>query len=214
VLGPGTSVVEAIKTKTPGKREGDVWYGYTSPWKDELFATDQHITEWEGWGPQVGLQTRQYRACDIDDDDPARADELEKLAVLHLGWGAPVRFRRNSGRRLLVYLWKSDAGYAGKARIAYKPPGWKEGEPLCAVEVLGKGQQFQAEGIHKSGVSHEWRYDCHPCDMKPDDYPTIGREELDAFRAAVRTTVEAWGGLIVQDTVAGGTSAKKGPRPV
>jgi hypothetical protein len=209
VLGPGTSVDEAIKTKTPGKRDGDVWWGYTGPWSDELFATKEEMKKWDGWGAQVGLQTREYRACDIDDDEPARADQLEKLAVLHLGWGAPVRFRRNSGRRLLVYLWKSDAGYAGKVRIAYKPPGWKVGDALSAVEVLGKGQQFQAEGIHKSGVPLEWRYDCHPCDMKADDYPIFGRGELDAFRDAVGTTVKAWGGVIVRDTVARGAKAAK-----
>jgi hypothetical protein len=209
-IGPRSSVSKDDRGKVPGVRKGDVWYGLQGQWPDKT-PKRTALQKWEGWGAYIGLQARKLRGCDIDDDDPARADAIEALAVSHFGRGAPVRFRRNSGRRLLVIHWKDDAGGARKVRLAYKPPDWKKGDPLCAVELLGKGQQFVAEGMHKSGVPLEWRNGLHPCDLPIEDYPEIGPVEVDAFFAALLELLEHHGCTLVERASIAGTPGDRRP---
>lgn len=93
----------------------------------------------------TGVLCDGLRALDIDLDDAELAARIEAEATSRFGT-APVRWRENSGRRLLVY------------RAA-------EGEPPKRVltgtagklEVLGRGQQFHAYGRHPSGALLRWR---------------------------------------------------------
>ena len=58
------------------------------------------------------------RAFDIDVEDPAKVKELEELAVFHLGC-APVRYRDNSPRILLLY--RAAEGSPPKRSIGKEP---------------------------------------------------------------------------------------------
>src|ERR1700760_608531 len=44
-LGPGTSVSEAMKTKTPGRFDRYEWWGLRGAWKDELFPSKKDLKE-------------------------------------------------------------------------------------------------------------------------------------------------------------------------
>ena len=64
---------------------------------------------------------------------------------------APVRFRRNSPRRLMLY--RAAHGEPPKRSIVGANHAT---ERACKIEILGKGQQFAAFGIHDSGAELEW----------------------------------------------------------
>jgi bifunctional DNA primase/polymerase-like protein len=108
-------------------------------------AVVEHV---EAVALNTGVLCDGLRALDIDIDDTAVAAQVQRLALRTLG-EAPTRWRPNSRRRLLLY------------RAA-------EGEPrknFCkgkfgAVEVLGRGQQFVAYGVHPTGAALAW----HPAD--------------------------------------------------
>jgi hypothetical protein len=61
--------------------------------------------------------------------------------------GAPVRFRGNSYRRLI--LLRAAEGEPPKITI---PAVSHTTEHACKIEVSGKGQQFVALGEHESGA--------------------------------------------------------------
>ena len=87
----------------------------------------------------TGILCYGLRALDVDVDDPALAEQLEALATETLG-PAPVRWRANSGRRLLLY--RSAEGAAGRAGGARRGAGRRSGDcwqrDLCGTR-RGRG---------------------------------------------------------------------------
>jgi putative DNA primase/helicase len=93
----------------------------------------------------TGILCDGLRAIDIDVDDPDRAGRVKSLAIQMLG-DAPMRYRANSPRVLLVY--RAASGEPEKKALA-----GSHGK----VEVLGRGQQFAAYGTHETGAALEWQ---------------------------------------------------------
>lgn len=92
----------------------------------------------------TGLLCDGLRAIDVDVDDVALAADVRCLAALTLG-ETIVRTRTNTGRCLLVYR----AAGGGPRKRALNGLSGK-------IEVLGRGQQFVAFGMHPSGVPLDW----------------------------------------------------------
>ena len=94
----------------------------------------------------TGILCDGLRAIDIDFDDPETAELLRMVADLYLGF-APMRTRSNSGRCLLVY----------RAAVGEPPKRtFVAASGLGKIEVLGRGNQFVADGLHYSGARLEW----------------------------------------------------------
>lgn len=104
----------------------------------------------------ICLQTRRFRAFDIDVADADLADEIEARILELVGIeSAPCRTRANSGKRLLLVYAEGEL-----SRDAFPVKEWIDEEGKTKrwlVELLATGQQFIACGTHTSGVRYEWR---------------------------------------------------------
>lgn len=113
-------------------------------------ATEHIIQRWKS-EPDYGIaiQTRAVRAFDIDVADPVKAQAIA-VAIQQITGPLPMRFRSNSGKRLLGFT--------------YHRPLTKHAVPVDGgmVEVLADGQQFIAAGAHIdskagfAGAFYEW----------------------------------------------------------
>ena len=101
------------------------------------FAPVSHATN-------TGILGDGLRLVDQDIDDPRLAETVAGIVLRILG-EAPVRFRQNSARRCCLY--RAAEG---------TPPKREVTGPLGKVEILGRGQQALAFGVHPSGVPLEW----------------------------------------------------------
>ncbi len=93
----------------------------------------------------TGILCDGLRAIDVDIDNLDIAGRVKALVIERFG-EAPLRYRPNSGRVLIVYraadgepVKRSITGTAGK------------------IEVLGRGQQFVGFGTHPSGAALQWQ---------------------------------------------------------
>jgi predicted P-loop ATPase len=130
-------------------------------------ATEHIIQRWKS-EPDYGIsiQTRAVRAFDIDVADPAKAQAIA-TAIMQITGPLPLRFRANSGKRLLGFT--------------YNRPLTKHAVPVDGgmVEILADGQQFIAAGAHidsKSGFEgafYEWAGDL------PKAFPVITGEQFE-----------------------------------
>jgi hypothetical protein len=116
----------------------------------------------------TGVLTDGLRAVDLDIDDLAVAESCTGIANEVLG-PAPVRFRRNSSRRLLLY--RAAQGAPSKRSVAGQ---------FGKIEVLGKGQQFVAFGTHDTGVEIEWLSES-PGLITLDDLPVVTEGQITEF---------------------------------
>jgi hypothetical protein len=99
----------------------------------------------------TGILCDGLRAIDIDVDDAEVVQRLRRVVNEVLGPDAPVRARAGSPRVLILY--RAAEG---------QPPKRKISAEAGQVEVLGHGQQFVADGIHKAGSPLHWERDRHP----------------------------------------------------
>lgn len=154
-------------------------------------ATVRNIDTWSKESDYgICIQTRRFRAIDIDVDDRELADELERQILELLGVeSAPCRIRSNSGKRLLLVL-----AEGGLGKDAFPVREWIDEDTgkrkRWLVELLATGQQFIAAGTHTSGVPYEWR------DGIPDldDVPvvTVARLQRAFDNLKERHAIETW----------------------
>ncbi len=122
----------------------------------------------------TGILSDGLRAIDIDIDDPVIAAEVEAIARRLLGRG-PTRYRADSPRMLILY------------RAAEGEP--KQCTSACKkVEVLGRGQQFVADGLHTAGAHYEWR-DGSPETTKLADLTSVTEAMIADFLSAVNASI-------------------------
>jgi Family of unknown function (DUF5906)/Primase C terminal 2 (PriCT-2) len=167
----------AKRGKIPGVYTNGFWRGM--PDWTSVKARPQDIATWSRWNCGIGVQGRNFPGLDIDITAPEIADAIEALAVDMLG-AAPARFGRGA-RRLLAYRGQSHR----KRRMAFTVPGHDE---QFAIELLGEGQHWVAEGIHpKTGFPYQWRDNVSAADLAADGLALVSTKSLDEFfhRAAV-----------------------------
>jgi hypothetical protein len=159
---------DALPGKTPGELTEDGWIGMRGKWSDNYYMTEDKVVAAHRLGCGVGMQGRKYPGLDIDVNDPALADKVEQLAFEILG-SAPVRYRDGSARRLLMYRVKEgEPTFKKRSRKAWKIGEPEDKEKKQLIELLGKGQYFNCEGMHPSGKPYKWRDGWHPCDRGPE----------------------------------------------
>lgn len=125
----------------------------------------------------TGILCDGLQAVDIDIDHEAKASEVEQLAKQLLG-AAPVRKRADSARVLLLY------------RAAHGEPAKRTIEGAYGkVEVLGRGQQFVAYGLHPSGTPYQWDFD--PSLYSRDVLSAASEQQLTAFLQAIAPIIGA-----------------------
>jgi hypothetical protein len=127
-------------------------------------------------GANTGILADGLRAVDIDVDDPARAEALDRLATDMLG-AAPMRGREGSPRH--TWLYRAAEGQPHKRSVVNRTTEEK-------VEVLGYGNQFMAHGVHPSGASIRWQ---GLCDR--DLLTAVTEEQIGAFLSAAAKLIGA-----------------------
>lgn len=168
-LSPYTKVDPADRGKSPGVLYPSGWGGFD--WLKAVADADSRA-QWATAGAGLGLVCRQLVAIDIDVLDEDAAAYVLRHAVERFG-SAPLRIGR-APKKLLVYrLDASDDAHSqgGVAwrRVRFRLPDGSE----HAVEVLGRGRQFVAEGIHpKTGRRYTW-----PCPLPELDALPVVREQ-------------------------------------
>lgn len=133
----------------------------------------------------TGILADGLRIIDVDVDDgkpdAARiADYIRTAATLCFG-ETLVRVRADSPRLLLVYR-----------ASAWEPKKVSVFGPLGTVEILGKGQQFVADGLHPAGLPYQWEGTRSPATVRLEDIPAASEERIPHFLALCR---ELLGGM-------------------
>lgn len=126
----------------------------------------------------TGVLCDGLRAIDVDIDNADIAHRVTAAVLARFG-EAPLRYRRNSPRVLILY--RAAAGAPPKRVLAGS---------LGKVEVLGRGQQFVAFGAHPSGAPIEWRPE-PPTQVARDSLPAIAEADIDALFAELADLVQA-----------------------
>jgi hypothetical protein len=114
----------------------------------------------------TGILCDGLRPFDLDIDDCDLGGKCRAHILTRLGNEALLRYRRNSGRCLLLY--RATTGTPHKVSIVGK---------LGKIEVLGHGNQFVAQGMHNSGVSLEWFPDA-PWLISRDSLPAVTEQQV------------------------------------
>ena len=150
--------------KTPSRYNRNRQVSGIKDWTEHK-ATGDEVARWSGQADYgICIQTRRVRALDIDVPDIEKADAIAVRAAELLPEIAdriPLRFRRNSGKRLLAFVVEGEL-----AKRTLQVDGG-------IVEFLANGQQFVAVGEHfgkagPSGSRYEW------AGGLPEDFPSIG----------------------------------------
>lgn len=123
----------------------------------------------------TGILCDGLQAIDVDLRDPAACFQTARWCLDHFG-DAPIRFRHNAARMLLLY--RAADGEPHKCK-AWEPG--LNGEPGQGVEVLGHGQQFVAYGVHKTGAIIRWVDDQGPHSVPRDDLTAITLDQVNAL---------------------------------
>ncbi|MEY9525606.1 hypothetical protein ABIF70_006747 [Bradyrhizobium japonicum] len=162
------------KVGAPGKQPA------TKEWQVRLSeANPRAVTEPPNQNAlNTGILCDGLRAVDIDIDCLETVENVTSLGRSILG-RAPVRYRNDSPRRLMLY--RATTGEPRKLVISGR--GGK-------VEILGRGQHFVAFGIHPSSSPYEWEpkefaaYECNQLTQ-------ITEEAVAEFLKAVAPVIEA-----------------------
>ncbi len=146
--------------KVPGRfNRNKEWTGVPDWTTTEI--TLNEINRWSEWPtPNICLRTADYPAWDFDANSQKLADAFCEFCQQELGI-APIRGRDGSPRCLLVFKRDPNSKPWGKVRIVFRHPDIPFGnnEPASAIEGLAAGQQFVAEGTHKSGKLYRYKGD-------------------------------------------------------
>lgn len=178
-LSPRTKMKAVGKTPSLFNQDG-LAIGFTN-WTEHE-TTVLNIETWSEV-PQLGIcvQTRRFRAFDIDVPNQALSDEIKARAWELLGIdGAPTRTRPNSGNQLFIVYAEGELSKDAFPVKEYQDADGKTKRWL--VELLATGQQFIAAGTHTSGVPYEW-LDGLP---KRADVPVVSIKRILAAMATLK----------------------------
>lgn len=149
VSNPDAKISAASKMKglgkTPSRYNAAGEVAGIKDWTDQR-TTPQQIAKWSAQ-PDYGicLQTREFRALDIDVPDTEVSDAIRRdfLDALNLT-DLPTRTRADSGKQLLLFRMPDDL-----RKRSFKVEGG-------LVELLATGQQCIVAGTHTQGARYEW----------------------------------------------------------
>jgi len=116
----------------------------------------------------TGILCDGLRAIDIDVDDITTVQSLRQVVEAVLGADALIRGRAGSPRILMLY--RAAEGQPSKRAISSQ-----QGK----IEVLGYGQQFVADGVHKQGAALVWERNRHPGAVPFAKLMPVTEEQID-----------------------------------
>ena len=142
---PSSSIGADAIGKAPGIRAGNGQWTGLQGWQAHK-TQPADAMRYAAMGANLGLRCGSLVGIDIDVDEPAAANAADAIIAELLG-PSPIRYRRNSSRRLRLY--RVTNGGRPWRKVTVEVEGGK-------VELLGEGQQFVAYGKHPSGADLEW----------------------------------------------------------
>ena len=119
------------------------------------------------------------RVVDIDIDDREYVLHVGRIAMRVLGERPMMRRRSNSHR--LAFVYRAAEGAPSKMSVT-----GKHGK----VEILGRGQQLHAFGLHPSGGELVWQPGA-PGEIAVDDLQVVAVSQVDLFLQEVAELLEA-----------------------
>ena len=147
-------------------------------------STPELIESWDA-DASIGITTGEVVAIDIDCYDKHVTNAIVKYCNKHIGKGLG-RIGR-APKALLLYRTDTPMSKSVSAKFTDD-----EGNTNC-VEILGKGQQLVAYGIHpETQQEYYWPKDC-PTTVAVADLPTISAEQItDLFLFFNNTAPSKW----------------------
>ncbi len=172
VSDPSAKIASDSKLKTVGKIPS-----YFNP-KGEVVGIGNwtkyrtNLVKYTRWSKNpnysICLQTRKYKAIDVDVDDPIKAKAIiDYLNEKFSKYGIKLKWRTRSNSGKALALVRLPEGMVVPKQVIECDGG--------KIEFLSDGQQCLIAGVHSSGVSYEW-LDGFPT---PDDVPLV--EDFDGF---------------------------------
>lgn len=155
----------------------------------KIVANPAAISSWErGFADHLntGILAGHAVAIDVDVMDARMASRLADL-VRALPGGEKAPCRVGLAPKAL-FLFRANEPREKASTPAYIVDGKK-----CQVEVLGKGQQFVAFGMHpETAKPYEW-IGASPIDVKLEDLPIIEPDDLDRLLSAAKKMLAEFG---------------------
>jgi putative DNA primase/helicase len=172
-------------------------------WQRKLDATADEIASWDTKYPSArntGILARDTAAIDIDLlHYPEAADAVEEMVRERFGSRGKILVRFGQRPKRLIPL-RADALFKKKKVVfvdVKTPPGDKAKPP--AIEILGDGQQFVADGIHPDTEQpYDWR-NGSLIEVKRHELAHITESEAEAFKTDVTRMLVTRFGLIPVD---------------
>ncbi|HWE72587.1 MAG TPA: phage/plasmid primase, P4 family [Stellaceae bacterium] len=207
VLSPLSKINPEQRGKIPSlfKRGQQCWIGFPDWATVTITRSDALI--WDRWGEPCGVGLRAAFFPGIDQDCERAEFNKVVLTVAHrlLGPDLVRRYRSNSPRWLLCFRLADGETPLPKMRAAYRFPGDAPDAKPHATEILGRGNQWVAEGMHPSGSPYAWDLMTgSPADIGSRNLPAVTATQLIEFFEAVKAAVVEHGGAIVSSATGGG----------
>lgn len=170
-------------------------------WTSKI-ATGHEIRSWS-MQPDYGicLQTRAFKALDVDVTDPVLANQILTFLTQHFPqWDCRLAVRRRANSAKFLILFQLDGEY-GKRTL-----------PTAAgvIEFLATGQQCLVAGTHPSGGRYTWENrGSVTLRLTPDEFEriwallemTFGTGDSTVSRSRVRSTTNTGAGVRPADPV-------------
>lgn len=191
LLGNGFEPIPVVAHDAPGTSPGK--RPRLSGWQNIALGPDV-VRGWDSShlraDSNTGLRTGELVGIDIDCYSPALSERLQKLALAHFDGEPSIRIGMPP-KALLCYRTAVPRGK--KATPTYKLPAF-EHEKDSRVEVLGRGEQFVAFGVHPDTKKpYQW-IGPSPLDIPLSELPLVTNDAIDDFLAmASRMFVDAGG---------------------
>ena len=161
----------------------------------KVCATADEVTirswssQWTNTGLLCGISTEAGALVGVDVDvlDEGLSRQIEQIAILHLG-PSPLRRVGRAPKFLLAYRVEEPM-----TKISTQELRLSSGD-VAKVEILAKGQQFVAYGVHPGTQrSYEWG-DARPDSTPLADLPLVTHEALKSFIDASEQLILQAGG--------------------
>ncbi|WP_421936347.1 DUF5906 domain-containing protein [Phenylobacterium sp.] len=200
-LAPRSNIKPEQVGKVPMLPTRDGWVGVTD-WANRSF-TSEETAKFERANAGIGIQCRTFPAVDIDVRRAEISTAVRDLAVDMLG-DAPCRVGC-APKCLLIY--RGDLRPRALSFSHPADPPATAGKPH-QIEILGRGRQFVAEGIHR-GTGNPYTWDKH---WPASKLTEIDEDQVDRFLHAAKVLIESLGGVDVKVTSGGsGRTQQRAP---
>jgi hypothetical protein len=196
------TIDKLLRGKVPGWKKPDgKWVGHTGKLANQVM-TEAAARQAHRDGANGGMKAQFFPGLDIDTEQKAVVDAVINLAEWVLG-KTSWRGRSNSHKTLGMYRGKGHK----RRKMSFRPPGWKDGDKLHAIEWLAIGCYYNVFGMHPSHVPYEWTSP-DPVDLGPEGLPEVDEATFELFWSMLRTLLERHGCVVGRERKAGSSGKR------